>query len=229
MAAGLAHEIRNPLADIKGAAQYLEGEAKPEEVPAFLEVIVNETDRLDTVVSQFLTYARPFQVYAAPSDANALVRRTIDLVRAEGVPEEVTLLTQLAPGLPPIVLDPDKLGQMMLNLIQNALHAVGDKGEVLIRTGMSTLTAPPNRGNPAFVVTVRDTGDGIAPENLEKLFIPFFTTKRSGTGLGLAICRRLVEAHGGEIAVQSTIGKGSTFTMRFPLLVPEGDPDQTLS
>ncbi|MAY80873.1 MAG: hypothetical protein CL930_08835 [Deltaproteobacteria bacterium] len=229
MAAGLAHEIRNPLAGIKGAAQYLEGEAKPEEVPAFLEVIVNETDRLDTVVSQFLTYARPFQVYAAPSDANALVRRTIDLVRAEGVPEEVTLLTQLAPGLPPITLDPDKLGQMMLNLIQNALHAVGDKGEVLIRTGMSTLTAPPNRGNPAFVVTVRDTGDGIAPENLEKLFIPFFTTKRSGTGLGLAICRRLVEAHGGEIAVQSSIGKGSTFTMRFPLLVPEGDPDETLS
>jgi signal transduction histidine kinase len=79
------------------------------------------------------------------------------------------------------------------------------------------------------VVSVIDTGEGIAPEHLEKLFIPFFTTKREGTGLGLAICRRLVEAHGGEITVQSKRDEGSTFTMRFPLGVPEGDPDQTLS
>jgi len=229
MSAGLAHEIRNPLAGIKGAAQYLEGEAKPEEVPAFLEVIINETNRLDKVVSQFLTYARPFEVHAALVDANAVVRSTIDLVRAEGLSEEVTLKTELAPGLPPISLDPDKLGQMMLNLVQNALSAVGDSGEVVVRTGMGTLTAPPNRGNPAFVVAIIDTGEGIAPEHLEKLFIPFFTTKREGTGLGLAICRRLVEAHGGEIAVQSKLAEGSTFTMRFPLTMPEGDPDQTLS
>ena len=229
MSAGLAHEIRNPLAGIKGAAQYLEGEAKPEEVPAFLEVIINETNRLDKVVSQFLTYARPFEVHAALVDANAVVRSTIDLVRAEGLSEEITLKTELAPGLPPISLDPDKLGQMMLNLVQNALSAVGESGEVVVRTGMGTLTAPPNRGNPAFVVAIIDTGEGIAPEHLEKLFIPFFTTKREGTGLGLAICRRLVEAHGGEIAVQSKLGEGSTFTMRFPLTMPEGDPDQTLS
>jgi signal transduction histidine kinase len=229
MSAGLAHEIRNPLAGIKGAAQYLEGEAKPEEVPAFLEVIINETNRLDKVVSQFLSYARPFEVHSAVVDANAVVRRTIDLVRAEGIPEAVTLTTQLAPGLPPIVLDPDKLNQMMLNLVQNALSAVGEEGEVEVRTGMGTLTAPPNRGNPAFVVAISDSGEGIAPEHLEKLFIPFFTTKREGTGLGLAICRRMVEAHGGEIAVTSKQGSGSTFTMRFPLKMPEGDPDQTLS
>ena len=229
MSAGLAHEIRNPLAGIKGAAQYLEGEAKAEEVPAFLEVIINETNRLDKVVSQFLSYARPFEVHAALVDANAVVNSTMDLVRAEGLPDGVHLKTQLAPGLPRISLDPDKLGQMMLNLVQNALSAVGESGEVLVRTGMGTLTAPPNRGNPAFVVSVIDTGEGIAPEHLEKLFIPFFTTKREGTGLGLAICRRMVEAHGGEIAIQSKQGEGSTFTMRFPLTMPEGDPDQTLS
>ena len=229
MSAGLAHEIRNPLAGIKGAAQYLEGEAKPEEVPAFLEVIISETNRLDKVVSQFLTYARPFEVHAAVVDANAVIRRTIDLVRAEGVPKSVELKTQLAPGLPPILLDPDKLGQMMLNLVQNALSAVDDEGEVTVRTGMGTLTAPPHRGSPAFVVSVQDSGEGIAPEHLEKLFIPFFTTKREGTGLGLAICRRLVEAHGGEIAVNSKRSEGSTFTMRFPLKLPDGDPDETLS
>ena len=229
MSAGLAHEIRNPLAGIKGAAQYLEGEAKPEEVPAFLEVIINETNRLDKVVSQFLSYARPFEVHSAVVDANAVIRRTLDLVRAEGVPESVDLSAQLAPGLPPIVLDPDKLNQMMLNLVQNALSAVGEGGTVVVTTGMGTLTAPPNRGNPAFVVSVNDSGEGIAPEHLEKLFIPFFTTKREGTGLGLAICRRMVEAHGGEIAVTSAQGTGSTFTMRFPLMMPNVDPDQTLS
>ena len=229
MSAGLAHEIRNPLAGIKGAAQYLEGEARPEEVPAFLEVIINETNRLDKVVSQFLTYARPFEVYPALVDPNAVVKSTLDLVRAEGLPDGVQLRTQFAPGLPPISLDPDKLGQMMLNLVQNALSAVGNAGEVTVRTGMGTLTAPPNRGNPAFVVNVIDSGEGIAPEHLEKLFIPFFTTKREGTGLGLAICRRMVEAHGGEIAVQSKRNEGSTFTMRFPMSIPEGDPDETLS
>ena len=127
------------------------------------------------------------------------------------------------------MLDPDKLNQMMLNLVQNALSAVGEGGTVVVTTGMGTLTAPPNRGNPAFVVSVNDSGEGIAPEHLEKLFIPFFTTKREGTGLGLAICRRMVEAHGGEIAVTSTQGTGSTFTMRFPLMMPNVDPDQTLS
>ena len=118
---------------------------------------------------------------------------------------------------------------MMLNLVKNALYAVGESGEVLVRTSMGTLTAPPNRGNPAFVVSIKDSGDGIAPEHLEKLFIPFFTTKREGTGLGLAICRRMVEAHGGEIAVQSKIGEGSTFTMRFPLQVPDVESDETPS
>ena len=115
------------------------------------------------------------------------------------------------------------------NWIFQRPNAVGEEGEVMIRTSMGTLTAPPNRGNPAFVVSVKDSGDGIAPEHLEKLFIPFFTTKREGTGLGLAICRRMVEAHGGEIAVQSKVGEGCTFTMRFPLKVPDLESDETLS
>ena len=229
MAAGLAHEIRNPLAGIKGAAQYLEGDARPDEVPAFLKVIVDETDRLDTVVTQFLAYARPFQIHAEASDTNALVRQVVDLVRAEGIVDTVDLEVELAPGLPPINLDPDKLRQIMLNLVKNALQAVGQSGAVIVRTGLGTLTAPPHRGKPAFVATVTDTGVGIAAEHLEKLFIPFFTTKPAGTGLGLAICRRLVEAHGGEIAVQSRQGEGSTFTVRLPIKMPDIDPDQTLS
>jgi two-component system sensor histidine kinase HydH len=229
MSAGLAHEIRNPLAGIKGAAQYLQGGADQAEVPAFLKVIVDETDRLDTVVSQFLAYARPFEIHAEPALANNLVRRVMDLVRAEGLPEGVKLSTELAPGIPPIHLDPDKLRQVLLNLVKNALHAIDGDGDVTVRTGLGTLTAPPHRGNPAFVVSVQDSGEGIAPENLEKLFIPFFTTKPDGTGLGLAISRRLVEAHGGEIAVQSNQEQGTTFTVRLPIRLPDIDSDQTLS
>jgi len=117
----------------------------------------------------------------------------------------------------------------LINLVKNALQAVDGQGEIKVRTGLGTLTAPPHRGNPAFVVSVSDTGVGIAPENLEKLFIPFFTTKPDGTGLGLAISRRIVEAHGGEIAVQSNQEQGTTFTIRLPILLPNIDPDQTLS
>ena len=153
----------------------------------------------------------------------------LDLARAEGVPEGVQLRAELAPGIPRIQLDPDKLRQVLINLVKNALQAVDGQGEIKVRTGLGTLTAPPHRGNPAFVVSVSDTGVGIAPENLEKLFIPFFTTKPDGTGLGLAISRRIVEAHGGEIAVQSNQEQGTTFTIRLPILLPNIDPDQTLS
>ena len=95
---------------------------------------MNETNRLDKVVSQFLNYARPFEVHSAVVDANAVIRSTLDLVRAEGISENVSLHTHLAPGLPPIMLDPDKLGQMTLNIVQNALSAVGDSGDVTERT-----------------------------------------------------------------------------------------------
>ena len=229
MSAGLAHEIRNPLAGIKGAAQYLQGDADPAEVPAFLKVIVDETDRLNTVVSQFLAYARPFQIHGEPALANHLVQTVLDLARAEGIPDDVELVSELAPGIPRIYLDPDKLRQVLINLVKNALQAVDGEGQIKVRTGLGTLTAPPHRGNPAFVVSVSDTGVGIAPENLEKLFIPFFTTKPDGTGLGLAISRRIVEAHGGEIAVQSNQGQGTKFTIRLPIHLPDVDPDQTLS
>ena len=117
MSAGLAHEIRNPLAGIKGAAQYLQGDADPAEVPAFLKVIVDETDRLNTVVSQFLAYARPFQIHGEPALANHLVQTVLDLARAEGIPDDVELVSELAPGIPRIYLDPDKLRQVLINLV----------------------------------------------------------------------------------------------------------------
>ena len=231
MSAGLAHEIRNPLAGIKGAAQYLQGDVTREELGDFVSLIVQETDRLNEVVSQFLAYARPFEVHTEPADLNELVERALSLVLAEGHPSSVHIETDLSAALPAALLDRDRLLQVLLNLLHNALHAIDGSGTLTLTTGRSHLRQRAGRGRPAVEIRISDDGPGILPEDLEKLFIPFFTTKPRGTGLGLAISLRLIEAHGGEIDVQSKPGQGSTFTIRIPLpaestaQLPPPEPD----
>ena len=223
MSAGLAHEIRNPLAGIKGAAQYLQGDVTREELGDFVSLIVEETDRLNEVVSQFLAYARPFEVSTEPGDANELVERALSLVRAEGHPETVRFEADLDEALPAAQMDRDKLQQVLINLMHNALHAIGSAGTVTVRTAPGRLRHRAGRGRAAVEIHVIDDGPGIGPEDLEKLFIPFFTTKPRGTGLGLAISLRLIEAHGGEIDARSKPGQGSTFTVRIPLSSTDED------
>lgn len=221
MAAGLAHEIRNPLAGIKGAAQYLQTAGDdPAEVRDFLDVIVGEADRLNGVVTQFLDYARPLDIRAEPVALGRLLDRLLDLIRAEGLPPGVELRLEVPVDLPRLSLDSDKVRQVLLNLVHNAIQAVGTRGLVTVRAAIGEMGGPSRRGGPAVEISVADDGQGIEAQDLDKLFIPFFTTKRDGTGLGLSISRRLVEAQGGEIAVRSQPGKGSLFTVRFPL--PEG-------
>ena len=232
MAAGLAHEIRNPLAGIKGAAQYLQGDVAADELEDFVSLIVEETDRLNGVVSQFLVYARPFEVRAEVSDANDLIERTLGLVRAEGHPDGVVIDTSLATGLPQVQMDRDRIQQVLLNLTHNALHAIAGSGTISVSTSVGRLLRQSGRGRPALTIQITDNGPGITPEDMEKLFIPFFTTRPQGTGLGLAISRRLIEAHGGEIDVRSVPEQGSTFTIRLPLTeeglpAPLTDPDPT--
>ncbi len=217
MSAGLAHEIRNPLAGIKGAAQYLEGSELDDDSMEFLQVVLDEVDRLDTVVSGFLNYARPFELQAAPADINVTVSHVLSLVRAEGLPDGVTLVEELGGGLPEIVVDDTKLVQVLLNLVQNALQAVPDGGSVSVRTRATRLQRPGQGRGPALAIEVRDDGPGISREALDKLFIPFYTTKQGGTGLGLAICERIVKAHGGELDVRTAPERGSAFIVRLPV------------
>lgn len=230
MAAGLAHEIRNPLAGIKGAAQYLQevaDEAPPEEVVDFAGVITSEVDRLSAVVTQFLDYARPLAIRAEPTDLPRLVERSLALVQRQPLPEGVRLEANVGAAIPEVPMDPDKIHQVLLNLVQNALQAVGDAGHVQVELGLGRIRrrgAVPTTTD-AVELRVRDDGPGIDAENLEKLFIPFFTTRMDGTGLGLAISRRLVEAHGGELQVKSALGGGSTFVVRLPLGVPPDAPE----
>lgn len=216
MAAGLAHEIRNPLAGMKGAAQFLQAESLASlngDNKDMLQVIVTEANRLDKVVRQFLDYARPFELDLRPEHINAVVTHVLTLHRASGIPDNIELVEELSGDLPASHLDSMRLAQVLLNLLQNAGQAMPEGGRISVETRRHTAR---HRHNSIEVV-VRDTGPGISEDALPNLFIPFFTTKKSGTGLGLPICQRIVEAHGGELEVQSVEGLGATFIVRLPL------------
>jgi signal transduction histidine kinase len=214
MAAGLAHEIRNPLGAIKGAAQLLlpSGDGAPpesRESREFLGIIVEEANRLNRVVSQFLDYARPYQGNLEPLDVNEVVRKTAQLL-PPGTPSSDVQL-QLG-ATPPVRGDAEQLRQVFLNLALNALQAMPDGGRLTI----STVTRS-SRGAPSAVeVRFQDTGRGIPSAAMKNLFIPFYTTKDKGTGLGLPISQRIVENHGGRIEVRSREGAGSTFAVVLP-------------
>ena len=217
MSAGLAHEIRNPLAGIKGAAQYLQTLEVTEEEYEFLEVIATETDRLNVVVSSFLDYARQFDLDRTPNDLTALVVQVMNLVRAEGLPEGIQVIERLDTALPPIDADGDKLRQVVLNLVRNAIQALPDGGHIMISTREGVMRSRVGPSSRALEIRVADDGQGIATADQAKLFIPFYTTKPQGTGLGLPICQRIVNAHQGELAVESRPGTGAEFIVRLPL------------
>ena len=232
MAAGLAHEIRNPLGAIKGAAQLImTSDGKPAGSAAdqreFLEIIVEEANRLNNVVTRFLDYARaerPGREGADKVDLNHVVRKTVQLLQQEPtMPKNVELRVRTDEQLPLVAGDPESLLQVFLNLGQNALQAMPDGGTLEI---LSTRRRRSRLGYGQFAeVRFRDTGIGIARDRLKKLFIPFYTTKQKGTGLGLAISHRIINQHGGTIEVRSTIGQGSTFSVFLPAAEPAKTDD----
>jgi signal transduction histidine kinase len=222
MAAGLAHEIRNPLGAIKGAAQLLvgpDGSPSPStgaaEVTEFLGIIVDEVNRLNRVVSQFLDYARPYKIFeSAEVDLNEVVRKTMALLEPQEGADKITITPNLAETLPRVRGDAEQLRQVFLNLGINAVQAMPAGGQLTITTRRRMGRRDPG----AFVeIVFADNGQGIARDQLKNLFIPFFTTKEKGTGLGLPISQRIVAHHGGAIEVRSTLGKGTQFIVLLPV------------
>ncbi|MCS6798181.1 MAG: ATP-binding protein [Myxococcota bacterium] len=216
MAAGLAHEIRNPLGAIKGSAQVLAETEAGEEAREFLGIIVEEVDRLDRVVRSFLDYARPARGNPQPTDVGTVVQRTVSLLAAECERAGIEVRIDLAEQLPPVRVDADRLHQVLINLVQNAVQAMEGRGGEL---RLSTSAHPPSTPGESGRVEVRvaDTGPGIPREVLGRLFVPFVTTKERGTGLGLAVSQRIVAAAGGRIEVRSSPGNGATFIVHLPV------------
>jgi two-component system, NtrC family, sensor histidine kinase HydH len=221
MAAGLAHEIRNPLGAIKGAAQLLiPGDARPTEpgeTAELLGIIVEEANRLNNVVTRFLDYARaerPGREGSARVDLNAIVRKTAHLLGQNEDVKNVEVRLRIDDLLPPVAGDAESILQVFLNLGLNSLQAMPHGGALEILT---TRRRRSRLGYGQFAeVRFRDTGVGIPRDRLKKLFIPFYTTKTKGTGLGLAISQRIINQHGGTIEVRSTLGQGSTFSVFLP-------------
>ena len=231
MAAGLAHEIRNPLAAIKGATEYLDPDKLPADDREFLGIIVEEVNRLNGVVSQFLDYARPIKATTAPGEVNEILQRTFKLLAGQ-YPPSIEISLDLAGGLPRVSCDAEQLKQVFLNLALNAVQAMPQGGRLTVSTrrtrdDLALWRDAPGRGD-GVEIRFRDSGPGIPEEARENVFVPFYTTKEKGTGLGLAICQRIVKAHQGVIAVSSSPGGGAEFVISLPGL-PEELPAEAAS
>jgi two-component system sensor histidine kinase HydH len=228
MAAGLAHEIRNPLGAIKASAQFIaEPTAESEPQAEFLGIIVEEVDRLNRVVSSFLDYARPGAGDPSPTDLNAVIHRTLQLLAndLEGLEPEL----ELGDGLPRVRIDAERLRQVLINLAQNAAQAMQGNGRITLRTHERSYKEVGGEPRRWVELCVSDTGPGIPKKVLANLFVPFVTTKNRGTGLGLAISQRIVNAAGGHIEVRSHEGIGTTFVVRLPAVESEGFAAQSES
>lgn len=209
LAAGVAHEIRNPLSSIKGFAVYLKDKLSGNiEDEKTAEVMIQEVERLNRVISQLIEFARPLELKKEETRFSDLVRHTVKLIDAEARKNEITIDMEIDTDAPLIEIDPDKIKQVLLNIFLNSLAAMKKGGKLVI------MFLP---GESYLSVIISDTGMGIEKTDLPRIYDPYFTSKPAGTGLGLAIVQKIMEAHGGYINVESTAGQGTKIFLIFPL------------
>jgi two-component system sensor histidine kinase HydH len=208
LSAGLAHEIRNPLASIEGAASILQNDSGSEERRLeFLTIIQRECRRLNRLLTQFLDFARPRPPEYGSVDIGHLLESVINLAQ-HGASEGIRLRKEVAPNLPVVRSDPEQLKQVILNLTINAIQGMPEGGEILLSA---------RQREDKVLIQVRDEGCGISQEHLDKVFDPFFTTKKDGTGLGLSVAHQIVSQHGGMLGMERNPDKGMTFSVSLPL------------
>lgn len=209
LAASLAHEIRNPLASIEGAANIIESAQTSEDVRAgSLNIIRKESRRLNRLLTNLLDFARPRRPEFQSVDLSRLIDSVVALVDHSARQSSIEIRKNLAAVLPPVESDPEQLKQVLLNLTINAMQAMPEGGRIEISA------RPAESG---VRIAVRDQGPGVAEEDLEKIFDPFYTTKEAGTGLGLSVAHQIVVQHGGMIKAERNPGRGMTFSLVLPL------------
>ncbi len=209
LAAGLAHEIRNPLAGIAGVIDII-GRDLPQSSPGrqVLQEVKQEVLHIKNILSDLLDYARPKRPVFHEADLGATAERAVSLARQQILSRPIQMELVKGGNVPPVEHDPAQIQQVLLNLLLNAIQALDGTGQVRVELSSESGLA---------VVRVKDTGRGIPPQAIANIFRPFFTTKGGGTGLGLSLARRIVEDHGGNIAVASVQGQGTEFTVKLPV------------
>ncbi|MEQ1793362.1 MAG: ATP-binding protein [Nitrospira sp.] len=223
MSAGMAHEIRNPLGALAGAMQMLRKDLHADETSQrLMDIAVREATRLDTIITEFLQYARPPALNLAEHDLNKLLAETLDLVQHEAR-ARVNIRIEAKPSSEALVgqVDQDQLKQVFWNLATNAFDAMPKGGLLTIATGSRSIDVSGRKGD-VIEISFQDTGEGISKKNLDNIFLPFFTTKKQGSGLGLAAVHRIVDLHGGWIKVESREHEGSRFVVCLPRLAAVG-------
>ena len=211
LAAGVAHEIRNPLGSLKGFLQYFQRKLPlNDQDKAYLSVMMNEVDRLNTVVSNLLEFARPKEPVFENCQIADMLDHVLTLLHRDCEAKRLRLFREWPDALPLLRLDQDQITQVLLNVLLNAIQATEPDGDIHVSAAIL------NEIN-MLEIAVRDTGTGIAADDLPHMFDPFFSTKKQGNGLGLAIAHTIIEQHRGEILVESERGRGSTFRIRLPL------------
>jgi PAS domain S-box-containing protein len=222
LAGSLAHEIGNPLNALHIHLQLMAREVRKlqridgvpdlkeavDRLDGFLGVATGEIDRLDYIITEFLQALRPSAPKLQAGALNDTGLETLALLRPELEDRGLKVVTELASGLPPVLFDPAQLKQVLVNLLKNAMQATPPQGTLTLRSGSTP---------EAVWMAVSDTGPGIPPDQLNRIFEPFYTTKNKGTGLGLLIVQRIIRDHGGRIELESTVGKGTTFKLWLPL------------
>jgi len=217
VSAGIAHEIRNPLAGIKTSAQVLEESFAPNDFRSQLVArIVKEIDRSNALLKNFFKFAKPGRPVQAFIKTEKLIEGVRILLNSKMRKKKITFKTNYMVNLPEIYVDESQIEQVIINLMLNAIDSIDEKGEITVATGTTQINELNRKEQENYVfIEIEDTGRGIEKENLEKIFNPFFTTKSDGVGLGLAITSRLVEENGGKLDVMSEEGKGTKFIISF--------------
>lgn len=221
IAGGFAHEIRNPLTSIKTFVQ-LAPERKDDTqfIDEFSRIVLEDVNRIERLVQEILDYARYMEPQLTDENLNEIVTSCLYFIQVKADSRGIKIEKELAPELPRGMLDRQQIKQVLLNLLLNALDAIGEgPGSLRVRTHQFK---KPD-GTLFMQIDIEDTGQGIAPENLEHIFDPFFTTKHTstmnaGTGLGLTIAHQIIQEHHGDIRVASAVGQGTTFRITLPAL-----------
>jgi two-component system sensor histidine kinase PilS (NtrC family) len=218
LAAGLAHEIRNPIGSIRGSVEVLGVSLAPQgDDRRLMDIVLRESDRLDAIIRDFLQFSRPPHLVRVPTDLSGMLDEILLMLSNQAGVQGGEQRVQIRRDTPEPILkadvDPAQMRQALWNLCLNAVEAMPQGGE--LRVGVRTVR--PESGRPVVEITVEDTGVGITAAELTQVFEPFYTTKPQGTGLGLAIAHRIVEDHGGEMRVQSEPYRGTRFTISLPV------------